>query len=111
MAQVKASVVYEPRPDATPEAKLNVLANVYRFILDCHAKKVAAEPAYEANDRNDVATVRNTEEVRHVEQRLDRPSETTYPAALESANPRAYKTRRHKHSPRKGPINGRYTQD
>ena len=45
MAQLKASVVYEPRPDATPEAELNVLANVYRFILDCHAKKEAAHPA------------------------------------------------------------------
>jgi len=39
MAQVKASAVYEPRPDATPEAEVNVLANVYRFILDCHAKQ------------------------------------------------------------------------
>jgi hypothetical protein len=39
-------IVYTPRPDdATPEAaELNVLANVYRFILDCHAKKMAAEP-------------------------------------------------------------------
>jgi hypothetical protein len=47
MAQVKASVVYEPRPDATLEAEVNVLANVYRFILDCHAKKMAAEPTPE----------------------------------------------------------------
>ena|SRR3712207_5549236 len=80
------------RADATPEAESNVLANVYRLVLDCHAKQMAAEP----DSCNDAATiVRNTEEVRHVEQRLDRPSETTYPAALESAYPRTHKTRRH----------------
>jgi hypothetical protein len=45
MVQLKASVVYEPRPDTTPEAELSALANVYRFILDCHAKKEAAHPA------------------------------------------------------------------
>jgi hypothetical protein len=39
--------------------------------------------------------VRNTEEVSHVEQRLDRPSEATYPAPLESAYPRTHTTRRH----------------
>jgi hypothetical protein len=52
MAQLKASVVYEPRPDATPEAEVNVLANIYRFILDCHAKKIAAEPAPEPDGRD-----------------------------------------------------------
>ena len=36
---------YTPRPDTTPEAEVNVLANVYRFILDSRAKKMAAEPA------------------------------------------------------------------
>ena len=45
MAQLRPSVVYEPRSDTTPEAELNVLANGYRFILDCHAKKKAVEPA------------------------------------------------------------------
>jgi hypothetical protein len=71
-------ITYTPRPDATPEAELNVLANVYRFILDCHAKKIAAEP----NSCNVAAIVRGTEGVSHVEQRPDRPSEITYPAAL-----------------------------
>jgi hypothetical protein len=47
-----------PRPDVTPEAELNVLANVYRFILDCHAKKLAAE----SDSCNAAAIVRNTEE-------------------------------------------------
>jgi hypothetical protein len=87
-------VTYTPRSDATPEGELNVLANVYRFILDCHAKKMAAEPAPEPASCNDAAIVRNTEEASHVEQRLDRPSETTYPAALEFAK-RTRTIRRH----------------
>ena len=69
---------------------MNVLANVYRFILDCHAKRIAAEP----DSSNDAAIVRNTKGVSHVEQRPDRPSETTYPTALESAK-RIHKTGRH----------------
>ena len=36
------TVSYAPRPDATQEAELNVLASVYRFILDSRAKKNAA---------------------------------------------------------------------
>ena len=69
------------RADATPEAESNVLANVYRLVLDCHAKQMAAEP----DSCNDDSIVRNTEGVSHVEQRPDRPPETAYPAALESA--------------------------
>jgi hypothetical protein len=34
------TVTYTPR-DVTPEVELNTLANVYRFIIDCHAKKGA----------------------------------------------------------------------
>ena len=40
-------ITYTSRPGATAEAELNVLANVYRFILDCHAKKKAVEPTPE----------------------------------------------------------------
>ena len=36
-------ITYIQRPDATPEAESNVLANVYRFILDCHAKQEAVQ--------------------------------------------------------------------
>ena len=36
------TVSYAPRTDATQEAELNVLASVYRFILDSRAKKNAA---------------------------------------------------------------------
>ena len=42
-------LTYTTRADATPEAELNALANVYRFIVDCHVKKMAAEP----DGRND----------------------------------------------------------
>lgn len=37
-------VSYAPRPDATPAAELSALANVYRFVLDCHAKKEDTRP-------------------------------------------------------------------
>ena len=32
-------LTYRPRPGATPEAELNALVSVLRFVLDCHAKK------------------------------------------------------------------------
>ena len=34
MAQLEPRVVYTPHADATPEAELDALAAVYRFILD-----------------------------------------------------------------------------
>ncbi len=36
------AITYTPRPDTTPETEISALGNVYRFILDCHAKKNAA---------------------------------------------------------------------
>jgi hypothetical protein len=76
-AMDRPRVTYTPRSDATPEGELNMLANVYRFILDCHAKKMAAEPALAPDSRNDAAIVRHTKEVSHVEQRPDKPSQIT----------------------------------
>jgi hypothetical protein len=35
----KESITYAVRPEATPETEISALANVYRFVLDCHAKK------------------------------------------------------------------------
>ena len=67
------SLTYTPRPDTAPEAELNALANAYRFILDCHAKKMAAEPY----SRDDAAIVTHTKEVSHVEQRHNRSSQIT----------------------------------
>ena len=37
-------IVYTPHPDATPESGVATLAGVYRFVLDCHAKKKATRP-------------------------------------------------------------------
>jgi hypothetical protein len=38
----KPSIIYVPRPDATPEAEISALGNVYRFILSCREKNEAA---------------------------------------------------------------------
>jgi hypothetical protein len=67
-------IVYTPYHNATPETELSALAAAYRFIVDCHAQKI---PTPEPDGRNDDAIVRDTEEVSHVEQRPDRPSENT----------------------------------
>jgi hypothetical protein len=69
-----APVTYVPRPDATPKDELSALAAVYRFLLDCHAKKGVAT--------NEAASIGHKEEVSHVEQQPDRSSEITDPAAL-----------------------------
>jgi hypothetical protein len=41
----KPAVIYTPRPDATPEAELNVLANVYAYLLKNHHSNKAAQSA------------------------------------------------------------------
>lgn len=33
---------YTPRPDASPEAEVECLANVYAFLLRCHENREAA---------------------------------------------------------------------
>ena len=40
----KPAVIYTPRPDAAPEAELNVLANVYAYLIKSHHSKKAAKP-------------------------------------------------------------------
>ncbi len=37
-----ARITYTPRRDATPETEVTALANVFRYVLDCHARKEAA---------------------------------------------------------------------
>ena len=32
-------ITYTPRPDATPEGEASALRAVYKFVLDCRAKK------------------------------------------------------------------------
>jgi len=75
--EAEPKIVYTPRPDTTLETEFNALAAVYRFILDCHAKKMAAELAPGSDGSNDTAMVRNLEGVGHVGQRPNRTSETT----------------------------------
>ena len=43
-AQPPPGIAYAARPDAKPQAELSVLANIYKFVLDCHAKKEATRP-------------------------------------------------------------------
>ena len=65
-----AHINYVPRPDATPEAEREALAQVYRFVLDCWAKrrKASSEPDGSSN----TAIASDTEEVvRNVDQRPD----------------------------------------
>ena len=40
----RSHITYAPCPEATPEAQLATLANVYRFVLDRHGKKEATRP-------------------------------------------------------------------
>jgi hypothetical protein len=61
MSSVRIS--YTAHPATTPEAETYALANIYRFVLDCREKKAAAPTAAR------IASVRNTEEVNHVERR------------------------------------------
>ena len=39
MPAPETKIAYSPRLDPTPESELNALASIYKFILDCHAKK------------------------------------------------------------------------
>ena len=39
-----SAITYALRPDATLEAEVSTLANIYKFALDCHAKKEATRP-------------------------------------------------------------------
>ncbi len=44
-------IAYTLRPDVTPKDEAATVASVYRFILDCHAKKKAA--VVTSNDGDD----------------------------------------------------------
>jgi hypothetical protein len=39
-----AHITYTQRSDATSEDEVAALRNIYRFIIDCHAKKEATRP-------------------------------------------------------------------
>jgi hypothetical protein len=50
----RARIIYTPRPEVTSETEATVLAAVYRFVLDCHAKKKGSVPntADDAKEKN-----------------------------------------------------------
>ncbi len=56
------------------------------LLLKKAISNMAAERAPEPDSRNDAAIVRNTEEVSHVEQRLDRPSQIVVTYSRKSRN-------------------------
>jgi hypothetical protein len=43
-------IIYTPRSDATPEAELSTLANVYRFLLDSAHKNAAGVTSTNGDD-------------------------------------------------------------
>ena len=57
-----ARIIYTPRPDATPESEATALAAVYKFVLDCRAKKKGRPTTSGPDDRkgleDDPATTR-----------------------------------------------------
>jgi hypothetical protein len=66
-AASKVPITYTSRPDATPQAEISTLAAVYEFLLNCHAKKAGACP----DDTDDTPSLRNAEEVSHVDRQPD----------------------------------------
>ncbi len=69
-------ITYTPRPDATPEAELNVLGNVYHFILDCHARK--KKTAGMTSTDSDDAKSEKEEGGGHVKQLANKSSEIVH---------------------------------
>jgi len=50
VAMTNPRITYTPRPDATLEAELSTLANVYRFVLDSANKNAAGVRSTNGND-------------------------------------------------------------
>jgi hypothetical protein len=48
-----AQGTYRPRPGATLESELDVLAAAYSYLIHCRAKKRAAEPTSELSSLDD----------------------------------------------------------
>ena len=46
----KGRINYTPLPDATPESELDALVAAYKFILECHESKKAADPTGDPNE-------------------------------------------------------------
>jgi hypothetical protein len=50
----RSRLAYRPLPDATPEREIDALVAIYKFILECHESRKAADPT---GDRNEVKEV------------------------------------------------------
>lgn len=48
-----AHITYFQRPEASVKNEFTALANVYRFVLDCRAKKEATRPGSPDDARKD----------------------------------------------------------
>ena len=55
-------ITYRSRSNATPEAELNALVNVYAYLMKSHDSKKIAEHASES-DGHDATIVRNKKEM------------------------------------------------
>ncbi|MDQ3864053.1 MAG: hypothetical protein M3317_11255 [Actinomycetota bacterium] len=53
----KGRINYTPRPDATPESELDALVAVYKFILQCHGTRKAADVTGDRNEAKEVRAV------------------------------------------------------
>ena len=57
------AIVYRPRADASPEAELDALASVYKFVLDCSDARRGNEKAEgrlpSPDGRDDAKEIRN----------------------------------------------------
>jgi hypothetical protein len=69
-----ARITHDSVSDAMPESELDVLAAVYRFILDCHASRKAADAT---GDRNEVKEVQDIDPTRSLPESRGKP--TGYP--------------------------------
>jgi hypothetical protein len=47
-------IVYTPHPDATLETEAAVLAAVYRFVLDCRARRKGGGPSTAQDARKEI---------------------------------------------------------
>ena len=50
-------LTYTPRPDATPESELDALVAVYKFILQCHESRKAADLTGDPNEVKEVEAI------------------------------------------------------
>ncbi len=50
-------ITYSPRPDSTPEAELDALVAVYKFIIECHESRKVADLTGDPNEVKEVEAI------------------------------------------------------